>query len=527
MEHHQPKYDELGLAKEPTITQTLEPGEHIEMTCKINKWNRFGLKQERTLMITNRAVYNLSKLKVKRKIMLGAIHACTLSKKGIEFVLHVPSEYDYRYGSKERRDLIMETLNRLYPGFHGGKPLPFYLRDEADLEDFTTTKSDAKKGVSRMPKDTPITMPASVAKPEERKSPERPGATTDPGLQRTKTKTIFSKKGHDVCLEDFKLLKVLGRGAFGKVMLVEKNDTKEMFAIKSLKKEEIIQQEQLENTKTEKMILEAVAHPFLVGLEYCFQTPEKIFFVMNFMKGGELFQHLRHVRKFDESRVKFYACQLALGLGHLHSHDIVYRDLKPENVLLDELGNAALTDFGMAKVVKKNETTQTFCGTPEYLSPEIIQMKGHNKNADWWSFGVLLYEMLYGIPPFYSQNQNVMYQMILKDEPSFPITTSVSDEGKDLIKKFLIKDPSKRLGATRDIDEIKEHPWFSTVNWADVIAKRIPPPFKPDVAGSAWLKNFDSEFTSEQPINSFVPANNDLLNQFSKDFEEFDHAKKV
>jgi serum/glucocorticoid-regulated kinase 2 len=220
---------------------------------------------------------------------------------------------------------------------------------------------------------------------EERKEDHDTGASS-----RTRTKTLYSKKGHDVTLEDFKLIKVLGRGAFGKVMLVEKKDSKEVYALKSLKKEEIILQEQLENTKTEKMILEKISHPFLVGLEYCFQTPEKIFFVMQFMKGGELFQHLRQVRKFDEGRVKFYAAQLALGLGHLHFFDIVYRDLKPENVLLDENGNAALTDFGMAKIVRKNETTQTFCGTPEYLAPEIIQMKGHNKDADWWSFGVLM-----------------------------------------------------------------------------------------------------------------------------------------
>ncbi len=274
-------------------------------------------------------------------------------------------------------------------------------------------------------------------------------------------------------IEDFNLLKVLGRGAFGKVMLVEKKDTKEIYALKSLRKDEVIDKEQIEHTKTEKMILEHANHPFLVNLLYAFQTPEKIFFVMQFMKGGELFQHLRNSKQFDEPRSKFYASQILLALGHLHSMDIVYRDLKPENILMDDHGNVCLTDFGMAKIIRKNEASMSFCGTPEYLAPEIITGEGHNKAADWWSYGILIFEMLFGLPPFYSQNQNTMFQLIRDADVRFPTKPEISEEVKDLILKLLNKDQKKRLGSKEDFNEIQIHPWFKDIKWADIEKKEV------------------------------------------------------
>lgn len=152
------------------------------------------------------------------------------------------------------------------------------------------------------------------------------------------------------------------------------------------------------------MILEHVNHPFLVNLQYCFTTTDKIYFVMSFMRGGELFFHLKEAKRFPEDRARFYAACIALGIGHLHASDIIYRDLKPENILMDDMGYVSLTDFGMAKHVPESQKTSSFCGTPEYIAPEIITGRGHNKPADWWSFGILIYEMLVGIPPFYNQN---------------------------------------------------------------------------------------------------------------------------
>lgn len=313
-----------------------------------------------------------------------------------------------------------------------------------------------------------------------------------------KTTTLWAReKGKQVVLDDFTLLKVLGRGAFGKVMLVEKKDTGEWFAMKSIRKEDIIQKDQLEHTRTEKMILEHVNHPYLVNLMYAFQTPSKLFFVMQFCKGGELFQHLRMSRKFEEKRAKFYTAQLTLALGHLHSKDIVYRDLKLENILMDENGNVCLTDFGMAKILKRNELAMTFCGTPEYLSPEIILNQGCDKSADWWSLGILTYEMMYGLPPFYNKNQTIMFKLIKEGELRFPEKPEVSKEAKDLITKLLVRDKNQRLGAKNDAQEIMVHPWFKDINWEMLLKKQIPAPFKPKVGGEAWVDNFDKDFTSE------------------------------
>jgi len=337
---------------------------------------------------------------------------------------------------------------------------------------------------------------------------------------------LYSKNKKEVTVDDFVPLKVLGRGAFGKVMLVELKGTKEIYAMKSLRKEELIDKDQIEHTKTEKRILETVNHPFLVGLEYVFQTPEKIFFVMHFMRGGELFQHLRNARRFTESRAKFYVAIIAMALGHLHSLGVIYRDLKPENILMDENGFVFLTDFGMAKELKQGEVAMSFCGTPEYLAPEIITGEGHNKEADWWSLGILAYETMYGIPPFYNQNQMIMYDLIRECNLSFPQTPDISKEGKDFIKLLLNKDASKRLGAMSDFDDIKKHPWFSDLDWDLLYQKKIEPPFKPKVSGENWLDNFDEEFTKEEAINSYAPANLDLLNQYQKDFDEFDGKKK-
>ncbi len=224
---------------------------------------------------------------------------------------------------------------------------------------------------------------------------------------RKRTTMLYSKGKKlvsEICIEDFHLLKVLGKGAFGKVILSKKKDTGKVYAIKILKKQQIIDLEQLEHTKAEKRILTHVNHPFLVGLEYAFQTPGKLYFVMEFMAGGELFQHLRKQHNFKENQAKFYAACITMGLGHLHNKNYIYRDLKLENLLLDKDGYAKLTDFGLAKFIEKDDVALTFCGTPEYLAPEVIVGKGHNRPADWWSLGILIYEMIFGIPPFFDNN---------------------------------------------------------------------------------------------------------------------------
>ena len=212
--------------------------------------------------------------------------------------------------------------------------------------------------------------------------------------------------------------------------------------MKELRKDVLIDTDQIENTKIEKEIMKNANHPFLVNLEYVFQTPGKIFFVMKFMRGGELYTLISKDKRFSEARCKFYSGQIILALMHLHNNKIIYRDLKPENILLDDDGYICLSDFGLARFLEEDTKAMSFCGTPEYMAPEIITGEGHNRSADWWSLGVLLYEMLVGVPPFYHQNQNTMYQYITTNAVMFPDPIkhkiSVSDAAKDLISKVTI-----------------------------------------------------------------------------------------
>jgi serum/glucocorticoid-regulated kinase 2 len=350
------------------------------------------------------------------------------------------------------------------------KQLPLCEIDEKTLKNYVTLKKEKKKtpDFSRMPTNyTPVNvyLYGNASGPVDQKIKSKV----------TRSSTLYTKHSDikEVKLEDFHILKVLGRGSFGKVCLVEYTPTKEVYAMKSLKKDVLIDQDQVENTLLEKKILQSLEHPFLVGLVFCFQTEERIYFIMPFLRGGELFQHLRKMKIFDEEKVRFYSGQIGLALDHLHTYGIIYRDLKPENILMDEEGYLKLADFGMAKHLKGEEKAMSFCGTPEYLAPEIITGEGHNKSADWWSFGILIYEMLCGIPPFYNENLERMYELIKLADLRFPRKIVISSDAQDIITKLLDRNPSTRLGSKGGLAEIKSHPFFATIDFDLVLMKKV------------------------------------------------------
>jgi len=297
--------------------------------------------------------------------------------------------------------------------------------------------------------------------------------------------------GTKVSVNDFEPLAVVGKGAFGKVMQVRKKDSGEIFAMKALNKDLIEKENLIEHTMAEKSILQKIQHPFIVGLHYAFQTSDKLYLILDFLSGGELFFHLQREGKFEEARAKFYIAEIGLALGHVHSQNVIYRDLKPENTVLDRYGHICLTDFGLAKTNIQDSTAQTFCGTPEYLAPEFLMGGGHGKAVDWWSLGILLYEMLSGLPPFYSDNVNEMYELILQKPLDF--TEEFSPAAADLCTQLLERDPSKRL---QDVEKFKAHPFFADVDWVKLFNRQVDPPFVPDPSG---LNNFDAEFTQERP----------------------------
>jgi serine/threonine protein kinase len=355
---------------------------------------------------------------------------------------------------------------------------------------------------------------ASSPTPQAVKQP----ATTSPTKGPIKAETLFNNDKKKVSLDDFELLTVIGRGSFGKVMKVRKKDTKKIFAMKILRKDMIIKENMISHTKAEKQILQSIDHPFIVRLHYAFQTPEKLYLVLDFLSGGELFFHLKEETKFDVERAKLYAAQIVLAIEHLHKNDIIYRDLKPENIVLDAKGNICLTDFGLAKTCITNATpTYTFCGTPEYLAPEILKGQGHAKAVDWWSLGVLLYEMLVGLPPFYSENINEMYELILKAPLKFP--NFVPSDAQSLLRGLLEREEFKRLGSgPTDAQEIKNHPFFSNIDWNKLYRKEYVMPFIPNIKDDD-TKYFDPEFTSEAAKDSFA----EVAEDGDDNFNDFDH----
>ncbi|KAI0006255.1 Pkinase-domain-containing protein [Xylariaceae sp. FL0662B] len=319
-------------------------------------------------------------------------------------------------------------------------------------------------------------------------------------------------------IEDFELLKVVGKGSFGKVMQVRKKDTSRIYALKTIRKAHIISRSEVAHTLAERSVLAQINNPFIVPLKFTFQSPEKLYFVLAFVNGGELFHHLQKEQRFDVNRARFYTAELLCALECLHGFNVIYRDLKPENILLDYQGHIALCDFGLCKLDMKDEDrTNTFCGTPEYLAPELLMGRGYNKTVDWWTLGVLLYEMLTGLPPFYDENTNEMYRKILSEPLHFPGADVVPPAAKDLLSKLLNRNPEERLGAAGSA-EIKAHPFFHLIDWRKLLQRKYEPTFKPSVADALDTVNFDPEFTSEAPQDSYVEGpvlSETMQNQFA------------
>ncbi|KAK5135220.1 hypothetical protein LTR08_005469 [Meristemomyces frigidus] len=300
--------------------------------------------------------------------------------------------------------------------------------------------------------------------------------------------------------EDFEILKLIGKGTFGQVFQVRKRDTKRIYAMKVLSKKVIVQKKEIQHTIGERNILVRTAtteSPFIVGLKFSFQTAADLYLVTDYMSGGELFWHLQKEGRFVEERARFYIAELILALRHLHQHDIVYRDLKPENILLDANGHIALCDFGLSKAnLSKNDTTNTFCGTTEYLAPEVLlDEQGYTKMVDFWSLGVLVFEMCCGWSPFYAEDTQQMYKNIAFGKVRFP-RDALSAEGRNFVKGLLNRNPSHRLGAKGDAEELMAHAFFADIDWTALSKKATQPPFKPKLKGELDTSNFDPEFTN-------------------------------
>jgi len=422
----------------------------------------------------------------------GRVHGVSYKGKRNCFEVETPERTWYLIAENENeRDSWVDAMNMERERLRGGQR----TLSVAPKVDNNNSHRDVspRPATSATPYSPPVTAPAPAA-------------------------AAVQKEVERVTLEDFDLLTVIGRGSFGKVLQVRKKDTGKIYALKVLKKKTIIERNEVCHTKAERNILQKLVHPFLMNLHYSFQSPDKLYFVMDFVNGGELFFHLQKDRRFSEERTRFYAAEIVLGLEYLHAAGVIYRDLKPENLLLTQEGHICMTDFGIAKEgLSDNDRTETFCGTPEYLAPEILENNPYGKGVDWWSFGTLVFEMLNGLPPFYSQDIQDMYNKIISAPLEFPPTFGGGADAKSLIKQLLERDPDRRL---IDPKKIKAHPFFRTIDWEKLFNKQLTPPYIPPVKGKEDTGMVDDQFKEEE-VGISPDEGSDITNSMHNQFDGF------
>uniref|UniRef100_UPI0037E7EFA6 serine/threonine-protein kinase N2-like n=1 Tax=Semicossyphus pulcher TaxID=241346 RepID=UPI0037E7EFA6 len=325
-------------------------------------------------------------------------------------------------------------------------------------------------------------------------------------------------------VEDYRYISVLGRGHFGKVLLAEFKKTGKLYAIKALKKKDIVTRDEVDSLMSEKRIFEMInasRHPFLVNLHGCFQTGDHVCFVMEYLPGGDLMIHI-HNDVFSEAQTRFYSACVVLGLEFLHLNKIIYRDLKLDNLLMDADGFVKITDFGLCKEgMGHGDRTSTFCGTPEFLAPEVLTDDNYTRAVDWWGMGVLIYEMLVGESPFPGEDEEEVFDSIVNDDVQYPV--SLPPDVVSIVQKLLKKNPLKRLGAgERDANEVKGDKYYETIDWDALLAKKLKPPFLPSIKESMDVSNFDSDFTRLQPILSPPSKPFILSDEQQEAFADFD-----
>eukprot|EP00475_Leptophrys_vorax_P046271 TRINITY_DN987_c0_g1_i6.p1 TRINITY_DN987_c0_g1~~TRINITY_DN987_c0_g1_i6.p1 ORF type:complete len:567 (-),score=206.64 TRINITY_DN987_c0_g1_i6:140-1810(-) len=495
----------------------------------------------RVLVITDKAVYNIPVgdfSVLKRRIPIDAVTSATASRISSEVVLHVPTEYDFRFQTLDKDDLFQSIV---FLKKKAGKA-KFEVRwvYEFFLGDYTKTREDAmvaggaESGQGAVDEEPPAPLKSSTLAVERAEQYVNKRMSKDGAAEEEEEKDEDEYDENDegivlgggglapkkVTLQDFDLLKILGRGAFGKVVQIRKKDTGEIYAMKILKKAMVYKRKQLDHTMAERRILEASTHPFCISLKFAFQNEAKLYLVMDFCTGGELFFQMKKqkLKRFDEATAKIIGAEIVLGLGHLHSKKFIYRDLKPENVLMRGDGHVCLSDFGLAKELDPDESyTKTMCGTPEYLAPEVLHGKPFGTAIDWWAFGCLMYEITTGVTPFHSRTMEELVKKVERGKIKFP--NYLSTTFMDFILKLLAGNPKMRLGGGElGVEEVKGHPWFMDIDWDKLLKKEIDPLYVPPEE-----TNFDENKFADEVLDSVVDVNTLQVGN-AEDFDGFSYA---
>ena len=372
--------------------------------------------------------------------------------------------------------------------------------------EFIVYKNKDSKIVEKRIVITPQTIVVPCEDDKKKFRIENPGEPISLFLGETEENTmewILSIKSQNIkdtttTMDNFHIISVLGRGYYGKVMLVQKKGTRNLYAIKSIHKARLVQSKKVHTVFSERNVLMKVKHPFIVSLSFAFQSASKFYLGLEYVPGGELFRYLQKRETLPIYEVRFYAAEIGLAVSHLHKQGVIYRDLKPENILLDEEGHIKLTDFGLAKDLSFDSSTSTFCGTVEYLAPEIVKREAYSMAIDWWSYGCIIYEFFFGSTPFTDENRAKIFVKIQTEDPYFP--SDFDPDAKDFILQLLKKDPAER----GSFESLANHKFWAGMNFDDVLAKKIEPEYIPIVDDKRIPDNFDSEFTMETPCDSLA-----------------------
>ena len=501
--------DTLNWAKDPEILSTIKK-EILYYSNKIIKVNHFGIGQERVLVLTDDALYNFQKKKLKRKIQYSDIRGVTFSPLNTEFIVHGNDmEYDFYFISPER-NLIIEFMSKFYQE-SVNKPLKICKINEKSIKNYVTSKKEKKKdgSISRMDEKFLISIDTfrkefctikearrlSICNiQEENIENEYPEKIT--------SKLIFSKIDSiiNVSLENFETIKIIGRGLYGKVYLVLFKSTKTLYVMKSFKKEDLTNQNDLEEILYKKNILQNINNPFLIGIIFCFQTGDRVYFISNFIQGIDLGSYIRTNPTMNDSQIQLYAAIIGIVIDYLHKNGIEYIGLRTDNILIDKDGYLKISDFKMSNLFNLKQKTIIFHESSEYLAPEVIQSNLLKQEADWWIYGIMLYELIFGITPFFSDNEEKLKENILKSELKFPKKININKGAKELIKKLLVKKPNERLGHNKGFEAIKKESFFKDFDFQGLISKKINVSFKPsdDLLEN---KEFITDYTYEDLVN--------------------------
>ena len=511
-----PIIDRLNFENNPEI-RALICHETLYYSDKVTKIKEWRFNSSRNFLVTDQAIYNLKEFTCQRKIELSKIKGITINGINDRLIIHgQDGEYDYLIETPNKLELIT-TIEKLYESLTSKELLFSIQKEHKKLLSFVATKLEKKKN----PKICKIDYNNLMSIREYIESEGNININSHPATKELSKLFIQNNKYKDENISNFQILKIIGKGSGSYIYLA--NYQNENVVLKVIDKLHIVNNNLIPQIQLEKNILSSFNQKFLVQLKFFFMTNTQIIFVMPFYQGGDLYQLLIKKQKFDETKVAFYLVQVANMLNFLHSHNLIYRDLKPENLLIDNNGYLKLCDFGLCKIIEvKNELSNSFCGSAEYISPEIISGNGYDYMSDWWAFGILCYELLFGIPPFYDNSVERIFDLICTTQLHFPSEINISDDTKDFLCRLLDKDPKKRLGCKKGFDEIINHKFFQAVIPDKIIKGVSSPPITIDINNDNLTLNFDQMYINMKPeiIENIEPQEMTKINEFQNQFEE-------